>query len=191
MRNYRADRSIYLSMKVFAGFLIATLLVAQQSTPLRQSTPLAAGAQQSTPLAPGRSAEHALGCRVPATLRSRLRHRPTIRSAAVDSPEDAARIDGITVRIVMAPVTVTDRAGNIVDGLTPSDFRLVRQQQAAKSDRGRDVPSVVAGGRDSGECARWKKFFRRFRSWVRCCRRRCSATTARRRFWNSITASRR
>jgi len=31
---------------------------------------------------------------------------------------------GISVRIVMAPVTVTDRNGNIIEGLQPQDFRL-------------------------------------------------------------------
>ena len=98
MQNHPADRGIYnISMKMLAGLLVASLLMAQQSTPLAWQP----GAPQSTPLAPG------------------VRQSEPLTQPAADKPTF-----GATVRIVMAPVTVTDRNGNIIDGLMPSDFRL-------------------------------------------------------------------
>jgi VWFA-related protein len=99
MRNYLADRSIYnVGMKMLAGLLTASLLMAQQSTPL---------AQQSTPLAPG------------------VRQSEPLTQLPADNQDDrSSKIGETTVRIVMAPVTVTDRNGNIIDGLSPADFRL-------------------------------------------------------------------
>jgi VWFA-related protein len=38
----------------------------------------------------------------------------------------------VTTRIVMTPVTVTDRAGNIVNGLSPADFRLLDNNKPQK-----------------------------------------------------------
>jgi VWFA-related protein len=91
-----------MGMKILAGLLVASLLVAQQSTPLandapipRLSTPLAPGVEPSTPL-----------------------------SQPPDSLDPDSKIGGVTVRIVMAPVTVMDNNGNIIDGLNPGDFRL-------------------------------------------------------------------
>jgi len=43
-----------------------------------------------------------------------------VRISAQDEKPDIST----TVRFVMTPVTVTDRSGNIVNGLTPKDFRL-------------------------------------------------------------------
>jgi len=46
-------------------------------------------------------------------------------SALAAGKEDAApSIGSITTHIVMTPVTVTDRGGNVVNNLTPKDFRL-------------------------------------------------------------------
>jgi VWFA-related protein len=39
------------------------------------------------------------------------------------------------VRIVMTPVTVTDRGGNIIPGLTPADFRLLDNGKLQKIDQ--------------------------------------------------------
>ncbi|HEV2202325.1 MAG TPA: VWA domain-containing protein [Bryobacteraceae bacterium] len=81
--------------------LTASLLGAQQATPTRQATPtLTPPTLQATPT---------LGAPTP--------------QATPTSDQDAP-IGNVTVRIVMAPATVTDRLGNIVDGLQPSDFRL-------------------------------------------------------------------
>lgn len=92
--------------KMLAGRLtglLAICLLAAQPVALPQ-----AAAQQATPTAREGS--------------------PLIPPAAqpIPSPADdsSQKIGGITVRIVMAPVTVTDRSGNIVEGLQPSDFRL-------------------------------------------------------------------
>ncbi len=102
MRNHPADGGIYnVSMKMLAGLLAAGLLLAQQSTPLASQPGVPLGAKQRTPLAPG------------------VEQSEPLTQPAADKPTFAA-----IVRIVMAPVTVTDGAGNIVDGLAPSDFRL-------------------------------------------------------------------
>ena len=85
-------------MTILAGLLTASLLLAQQGTPL---APGARPGSSPSPLIP------------PAA-------QPI--PAAVDKPSDSNF--GITVRIVMAPVTVTDRSVNIIEGLQPSDFRL-------------------------------------------------------------------
>ena len=50
MRNHRVNRSISKGMKVLAGLFAASLLVAQQSTPLANDPP---APRLSTPLAPG------------------------------------------------------------------------------------------------------------------------------------------
>lgn len=105
MRNYPVDHSICSGMRTLAGLLVASLLMAQQSTPLATPLSNSSGARQSTPLAPGVQQSAPLA-QPPADL------------------DEAPRIGGVTVRIVMAPVTVTDRAGNIMDGLAPADFRL-------------------------------------------------------------------
>jgi VWFA-related protein len=109
----------YMS-RIPAGLLVVLLaspLLAQQSTPLAvpsQSTPLAVPSQ-STPLAPG----VAPGARPSTPL------APGATPNALPDPPSPDRPDfGTTVRIVMAPVTVMDRAGNVVDGLSPADFRL-------------------------------------------------------------------
>ena len=44
-------------------------------------------------------------------------------ASAQDAPPDKPDIS-ITTRFVLTPVTVTDRCGNIINGLTPEDFRL-------------------------------------------------------------------
>ncbi len=96
-------------MKILAGLLAAGLLLIQQSV-AQQSTPLATpadgfqSARPSTPLAPGA--------------------QPSTALTQPSSDSDAAANFRTQVRIVMAPVTVTDRAGSIIDGLMPSDFRL-------------------------------------------------------------------
>jgi VWFA-related protein len=94
MRNHRVDESIQISMRGLLVMLTVSLLGAQQATPTRQATP-------TNPLAV-----------------------PDPKAVPAKTTDDVASIGGVTVRIVMAPVTVTDRAGNIVDGLQPSDFRL-------------------------------------------------------------------
>jgi VWFA-related protein len=100
MRNYRADRSIHLSMKMPGTLFVAGLLLTQMSGAQQQATPTA---NQPSPLIPPAAQ---------ATL------PPPPAAAPIDS------IGGITVRIVMAPVTVSDREGNLVEGLQPTDFRL-------------------------------------------------------------------
>ena len=37
---------------------------------------------------------------------------------------EIAKLPGVTTRVVLAPVTVVDRDGSFVPGLTPYDFRL-------------------------------------------------------------------
>ena len=109
MRNQRTNRNIGINTKAFAAILAAALflaalalhpaLQAQQATPRAQS---ATPAAQPSPLIP------------PAA-------QPITAPPLETEPQS---IGGITVRIVMAPVTVMDRAGNIIEGLQPSDFRL-------------------------------------------------------------------
>ncbi len=91
-----------MSVKVLIGFFAAGLLVAQQSTPLANDSPRP---RLSTPLAPGVEPSAPL-------------------SQPSESLDPNSRIGGVTVRIVMAPVTVMDNNGNIIDGLNPGDFRL-------------------------------------------------------------------
>src|SRR5579862_6962687 len=45
-------------------------------------------------------------------------------ASAPGTDEGIARLGSITTHLVMTPVTVTDRGGNIVNNLTPKDFRL-------------------------------------------------------------------
>src|SRR5689334_24853317 len=42
---------------------------------------------------------------------------------------------GTTVHIVTTPVTVTDRAGNIINGLGPKDFRLTDNGKVQQIDQ--------------------------------------------------------
>ncbi len=44
--------------------------------------------------------------------------------SAQEPAKETEPVIGITTRVVLAPVTVVDRAGNFVPGLTPYDFRL-------------------------------------------------------------------
>jgi VWFA-related protein len=46
-----------------------------------------------------------------------------------------SRIGSVTTHIVTTPVTVTDRAGNIVNGLGPKDFRLTDNGKLQKIDQ--------------------------------------------------------
>src|SRR5665213_4457603 len=103
-RNHRPDRSIHLYMKIpgvllAAGLVLALPLLWTQRGFAQQATPTADGA---SPLIP-RAAQ------------------PTAPPASEPEPPS---IGGITVRIVMAPVTVTDHDGSLVEGLQPTDFRL-------------------------------------------------------------------
>src|SRR5690349_9448732 len=43
-------------------------------------------------------------------------------------------VGSVTTHLVMTPVTVTDRAGNIVNNLTPKDFRLTDNGKVQKID---------------------------------------------------------
>ena len=45
-------------------------------------------------------------------------------NASVGVPGKDDLIGSATTHIVMTPVTVTDRGGNVVNNLTPKDFRL-------------------------------------------------------------------
>jgi VWFA-related protein len=103
-RNHRPDRSIHLYMKMpgvllAAGLVLALPLLWTQRGFAQQATPTADG---GSPLIP-RAAQ------------------PIAPPAPEAEPQS---IGGITVRIVMAPVTVTDHDGSLVQGLQPTDFRL-------------------------------------------------------------------
>ena len=57
-------------------------------------------------------------------------------SASAPGKEDVGgRIGSVTTHIVTTPVTVTDRSGNIVNGLGPKDFRLTDNGQLQKVDQ--------------------------------------------------------
>ena len=56
--------------------------------------------------------------------------------ASAPSKEDAiGSIGSVTTHIVTTPVTVTDRAGNIINGLGPKDFRLTDNGKLQKIDQ--------------------------------------------------------
>ena len=59
-------------------------------------------------------------------------------SAPASTPgtdETAGKIGSVSIHVVTTPVTVTDRAGNIVNGLGPKDFRLTDNGQLQKIDQ--------------------------------------------------------
>ncbi len=56
-------------------------------------------------------------------------------SAAAKDDVGDSRIGSVTTHIVTTPVTVTDRAGNIVNGLGPKDFRLTDNGKLQKIDQ--------------------------------------------------------
>jgi VWFA-related protein len=77
-----------------SAFLCLNALIAQQATPTAQP--------QTSPLIP-----------------------PAAQPLQIPADQPSQNPDFRTqVRIVMAPVTVTDRNGNIIEGLQPQDFRL-------------------------------------------------------------------
>ena len=56
-------------------------------------------------------------------------------SAAAKDDVGDSKIGSVTTHIVTTPVTVTDRAGNIVNGLGPKDFRLTDNGKLQKIDQ--------------------------------------------------------
>ena len=112
MRNQQIRRGVNINMRaslrtavgIYAAILSVHLLHAQ-AVPLARpgATPTATPqAAPSSPLIP-----------------------PAAQPYSVPASGAAEKADfGTTVRIVMAPATVTDRSGNIVEGLQPQDFRL-------------------------------------------------------------------
>jgi VWFA-related protein len=56
--------------------------------------------------------------------------------ASTPGPEETAgKIGSVSIHVVTTPVTVTDRAGNIVNGLGPKDFRLTDNGKIQKVDQ--------------------------------------------------------
>ena len=55
--------------------------------------------------------------------------------SATGKDDTAARIGSVSIHIVTTPVTVTDRAGNIINGLGPKDFRLTDNGKLQKIDQ--------------------------------------------------------
>jgi len=56
-------------------------------------------------------------------------------AAAAGKDDAVGSIGSVTTHIVTTPVTVTDRAGNIVNGLGPKDFRLTDNGKLQKIDQ--------------------------------------------------------
>ena len=56
-------------------------------------------------------------------------------AATPRSDEAIGKIGSVTTHIVTTPVTVTDRAGNIVNGLGPKDFRLTDNGKLQQIDQ--------------------------------------------------------
>ena len=56
-------------------------------------------------------------------------------AAAAGKDDVGEKIGSVSIHIVTTPVTVTDRAGNIVNGLGPKDFRLTDNGKIQKIDQ--------------------------------------------------------
>jgi VWFA-related protein len=58
--------------------------------------------------------------------------KPAAGVVAPGKEDIDGKIGSITTHVVMTPVTVTDHGGNIINGLTPADFRLTDNGKAQK-----------------------------------------------------------
>ncbi len=70
-----------------------------------------------------------------ATLTWKLAAQDKSNTPASTAAKDEAPIGSIGTTHVITPVTVTDRAGNIVNGLGPKDFRLTDNGKVQKIDQ--------------------------------------------------------
>ena len=61
--------------------------------------------------------------------------KSNVPASTPGTEETAGKIGSVTTHIVTTPVTVTDRSGNIVNGLGPKDFRLTDNGQLQKVDQ--------------------------------------------------------
>ena len=91
--------------------------------------------------------------------------------------------------IVVAPVTVTDRDGNYVTDLQPSDFRLFDNEQTAGHQGGCVYHPHLAGGRDPGQLGHGAVLPKVQEDRLLCFRGWSPASTAKWPSWPSITAS--
>ena len=91
------------------------------------------------------------------------------------------------MRIVMAPVTVMDHDGNLVEGLQPTDFRLYDngKLQRVTEDLTTHPLSLVVAVQANGQVEKILPQIQKLGSLLQA---KCWVTKAKSRSWNSITA---